>query len=313
MKFEFKPELFEYRHRVMEALSDAGFWWLSHFRSVDLDHQYMLIEIDGIKSEDAALGIAKVLAARFPWGIRGLQKDYGDGDWMVILVLRGHGMKFGGRDDGGSPDGTSFEFAPADPEEPERTVEEEPAAAIEEGREKLTIGGLQMKIKPLAPEEMLRRFAKLLEAFTRRDYIPLIEITVPVRADGGTSDPGWDGMVKVILRLSDMHVSISQVRQVIPLLRTRNDLLDLLAEAILVTKRDNLNAFLAELPTAAANQYELLALVPGVFHHGLTVLQPSDSESWRLAFSVHCSVISEVLDEEMQRVAAEGETALDKK
>lgn len=170
-----------------------------------------------------------------------------------------------------------------------------------------------MNIKPLAPEEMLRRFAKLLEAFTRRDYIPQIEIHAPVRAAGGTSDPEWDGMVKITIRLSDVRVTIGQVRQIVPLLKSRTELLDLLAETILITKRDRLDAFLAELPSMAAAQYELLAMFRGVLHHGLTILPPSATESGRLAFSVHCSVISEVLDQELKRMAADGETALDKK
>lgn len=120
-------------------------------------------------------------------------------------------------------------------------------------------------------------------------------------------------MVRVVLRLSDIRVTITQFRQVLPLLKLRTDLIDLLAEAILVARRDRLDAFLADLPAGAAARYELLAMPRGVLRHGLTVLQPSEGESWRLAFLMHCSAISEVLDQELQRVAAEGEEALDKK
>jgi hypothetical protein len=141
----------------------------------------------------------------------------------------------------------------------------------------------------------------------------VVEIHAPLRADGCTSDPEWDGMVKITIKLSDVRVTIGQIRQILPLLKSRPDLLDLLAEGILVTRRDSLNAFLAELPAAAAYQYELLALIPGIFHHGLTIVPPSATECGRLAFSVHCSVIFEVLNQESKRLAAEGEEAMDKK
>ena len=39
-------------------------------------------------------------------------------------------------------------------------------------------------------------------------------------------------------------------------------------------------------------------------HDCLIVLHPSDGECWRLAFSVHASAISQVLDQEMQLVAS---------
>ncbi|HUJ72669.1 MAG TPA: hypothetical protein VLZ30_10510 [Verrucomicrobiae bacterium] len=142
--------------------------------------------------------------------------------------------------------------------------------------------------------------------------LPQIEIHAPVRADGGTSD-AWDGQVKITVRLSDVRVTIGQVRQVVPLLKSRTDLIDLLAEAILTTKRDRLDAFLADLPAGAAARYELLAMPRGVLHHGLTILPPSQGDSWRLAFLVHCSAISQVLDGEMQRMAAEGAEQVDKK
>jgi hypothetical protein len=308
MEFKFRPELLEYRAEIMEALNGAGYSWLVDYRSIDLDHRDALIEIDGVKCEDTALGITRVLAARFPWGIRVYERDFGDRDWMVVLVVRGHGMKFGGCDDGGSPDGTSFEISPAEPEKPEGTDNEEPIGAVEEGQATPTIGGLQMKIAPPAPEVMFAQYAKLLHALSRVDYVPLLNMPAPVRSNRQTGTADWDGMVDVIVRLVDLRVSMSQLRQVLPLLGKRRDLVDLLAEATIVARRDRLDAFLADLPTSAASQYELLALVPGVFHHGLTVLPPSPGESWRLAFSVHASAISQVLDQEMQRVAAEGES-----
>jgi hypothetical protein len=106
--------------------------------------------------------------------------------------------------------------------------------------------------------------------------------------------------------LSDIRVSVNQVRQILPLLKVRNDLINLLGEAVLVARRDRLDAFLADLPRRAATRYELLAMPCGVVHHGLSSLSPSQGESWRLAFLIHCSAVSEVLDQELQRVAAEG-------
>jgi hypothetical protein len=312
MKFEFHPELLQYRADIMEVLAEAGYRWLSAFMSIDIDHSDMFLEVDGVPDEDTAWGIAKTLADRFPWGVWAYRKDWGAEDWVVMLLVRGKGFSFGGRGDGRPSPGSSVEAGATDSKEQEGDVKEEPDGSTD-GLPVPSLGGLAMQSKPLAPEEMLRRFSKLLEAFTRPNYIPQIEIHAPVRADGGTRDPEWDGMVKITVRLSDVRATIGQVRQIVPLLKSRTDLLDLLAEAILVTKRDRLDAFLAELPATAAERYELLAMPRGVLHHGLTILQPSEGESWRLAFLVHASAVSEVLDEELQRVAAEGAEAMDKK
>ena len=170
-----------------------------------------------------------------------------------------------------------------------------------------------MKIKPLPPEVMMSRFAKLLYAVSHEAYVPLIELATAVGTHGRTAEEHWDGMVRVVVRLSDIRVTITQFRQVLPLLKLRTDLIDLLAGAILVARRDRLDAFLADLPEAAAIQYELLAMFQGVLHHGLTVLPPTQGESWRLEFLMHAAAVSEVLNQEMQRVATEGETAMDKK
>jgi hypothetical protein len=67
MEFKFRPELLEYRARVMEVLTAAGFFWLGHFSCIDLDHRDSLLEVDGIRDEDTALGIAKALASKFSW------------------------------------------------------------------------------------------------------------------------------------------------------------------------------------------------------------------------------------------------------
>jgi len=312
MKFEFHPELLQYRADIMEVLAEAGYRWLSTFRSIDIDHADMFLEVDGVPNEDTAWGIAKTLADRFPWGVWAYRKDWGAEDWVVMLLVRGKGFSFGGRGDDRLSQGSSVEAGATDSKEQESTVEEEPDGTTD-GLLMPSLGGFEMKSKPLAPEEMLRRFAKLLEAFTRRDYIPQIEIHAPVRADGGTGDPQWDGMVKITVRLSDLRVTVGQVRQIVPLLKSRTDLLDILAETILVTKRDRLDAFLGDLPATIADRYELLASFRGILHHGLIILPPSATESGRLAFLVHCSAVSEVLDEELQRVAAEGAEEANKK
>ncbi len=312
MKFEFHPELLQYRADIMEVLAEAGYRWLSAFRSIDIDHADMFLEVDGIHDQDTAWGIAKTLADRFPWGVWAYRKDYGPEDWVVMLLVRGKGFSFGGRGDDRPSQGSSVEAGAADSKEQESNVEEEPDGATD-GLLMPSLGGLAMQTKLPPPEIMFARYARLLHAISRADYLPAIRLPAPVRSNRQTNDGEWDGMVDLIIRLADLRVSAGQLRQVLPLLSARRDLVDLLGEAVLIARRDRLHAFLADLPAAAASRYELLALIPGIVHHGLTILPPSPKESWRLAFSVHASAISTVLEQELQRVAAEGKEALDKK
>lgn len=310
MEFKFHGELLQYRAEVMDALSAAGYTWLIDYRSIDVDHQEYLLEVDGVPDERVAWRIANVVARRFPWGILGYEKYAGD--WLLVLVLRGRGIKLGGHDDGGRPSSVGFEIGPAEGEETDGTTEEQPIEASEDGLIRIP-GGIPMAVKPLAPELTLARYAKLLHALGRGNYTPTVEMVTTVGAGSKQGDAPWDGMIRLVVRLSDIRVTITQLRQLLPTLRVRPDLVDLMTEALIVASRDRLDTLLADLPPAAAIRYEPLALLQGTFHPGLTVLEPSSGESWRLEFLVQSSLISQVLDQAMQRLAAEGTEALDEK
>lgn len=77
--FRFAPELFEYRNDVAEALSEAGFDWLSHYSSIDPLHDVYGIEVCGIHEEDDAVSILNLLMGMFPKWKPGClcYKDYG--------------------------------------------------------------------------------------------------------------------------------------------------------------------------------------------------------------------------------------------
>lgn len=64
--FRFSPELFEERNRVLEELSERGFFWLSHFSSVDPLHDTHGIEVCGIHDRDDAVSIQKILEGLYP-------------------------------------------------------------------------------------------------------------------------------------------------------------------------------------------------------------------------------------------------------
>lgn len=86
--FRFSPELFATLTDVLQALSDAGFEWLSHFSSVDPLHDLYGIEICGIVDEDDAMQIRELLCRMFPdWDYSDVYlKDYGrEPGWKVII------------------------------------------------------------------------------------------------------------------------------------------------------------------------------------------------------------------------------------
>ncbi len=65
-QFRFCPELFEERNRVLDALAEQGFLWLSHFSSVDPLHDSYGIEVCGIHDRDDALAIQQLLVKLYP-------------------------------------------------------------------------------------------------------------------------------------------------------------------------------------------------------------------------------------------------------
>jgi hypothetical protein len=64
--FTFHPELFELRERVLEALAEAGYDWLSHYGSVDLMHDLFGLEVCGVPDEDDVEPITRLLRTMFP-------------------------------------------------------------------------------------------------------------------------------------------------------------------------------------------------------------------------------------------------------
>ena len=64
--FAFHPELFELRERVLEALSDCGYEWMSHYGSVDLMHDVFGLEVCGIHDEEDVEPITRLLRKLFP-------------------------------------------------------------------------------------------------------------------------------------------------------------------------------------------------------------------------------------------------------
>jgi hypothetical protein len=88
--FEFHPELFELRNLVLEALSDNGFAWLSDFGSVDLLHDTYGVEVCGIREEDHARAIQRLLRGLFPdWHYtHSYYKDHTTREpgWKVVIT-----------------------------------------------------------------------------------------------------------------------------------------------------------------------------------------------------------------------------------
>jgi len=77
--FRPSPELFELRSDVIATLDREGFQWLSHYSSVDCLHDVYGIEVCGIRAEEDAVAIRKVLMTMFPGWAAGqiYYKDYG--------------------------------------------------------------------------------------------------------------------------------------------------------------------------------------------------------------------------------------------
>jgi len=94
-RFEFHPELFEYRSRALAYLSDAGYLWLQDFGSVDLLHTEYGFEVCGIKQKSRASQMLTVLKRSFPdfEHAEMCYKDFGaDEGWKVIISRKRGGL-----------------------------------------------------------------------------------------------------------------------------------------------------------------------------------------------------------------------------
>ncbi len=85
--FQFSPELFQTRTEVMVALDSAGYQWLSHYGSVDCQHDLFGFEVCGIGQEQDAYAMHEVLRPMFPnWYSDVWYKDYGyEPGWVVEI------------------------------------------------------------------------------------------------------------------------------------------------------------------------------------------------------------------------------------
>jgi len=64
--FRFSPELFEFRSDAIAKLQDHGYMWLSHYSAVDCLHDVYGLEVCGIREQNDALAIQKILMRMFP-------------------------------------------------------------------------------------------------------------------------------------------------------------------------------------------------------------------------------------------------------
>ncbi len=89
--FPFHPELLEAWGSAMRALAEADIHWLSDYRSIDLDHELVGLEVCAIQDADVVVPIARVLLATFPaWrhGTIHLRTWGQDGGWRVRVCQR---------------------------------------------------------------------------------------------------------------------------------------------------------------------------------------------------------------------------------
>ncbi len=65
-QFRFCPELFDLRNDALAILAEAGFAWMSHFGSIDIDDALYGIEVCGIVQEEDASAILELMKGRHP-------------------------------------------------------------------------------------------------------------------------------------------------------------------------------------------------------------------------------------------------------
>jgi hypothetical protein len=89
-RFQFHPELFDYRQRALDALAAAGFAWLSDFNSVDMMHDVYGLEVCAIRERADARAIEELLHRLFPrWHYRSTyyeDSNAGEIGWKVIVA-----------------------------------------------------------------------------------------------------------------------------------------------------------------------------------------------------------------------------------
>ncbi len=88
-RFRFCPELFDIRNDTLAVLSEAGYEWMSHFGSVDIDHSLYGIEVCGIHEEEHADAIMEIMERRHPdWPysrLRFRERWTREPGWAVII------------------------------------------------------------------------------------------------------------------------------------------------------------------------------------------------------------------------------------
>jgi hypothetical protein len=86
---QYHPELFECKNRLVSALFDAGYVWMTDYSSIDLCHDVYGLEICGIKNSSDIKNIAKIFKKAFPdWRyMRQWEKGRGSRDegWLIRI------------------------------------------------------------------------------------------------------------------------------------------------------------------------------------------------------------------------------------
>ena len=87
-RLSFHPELFEQRTKAIEALDEAGLVQMSHYSSVECDHELYGVEVNGIREKKNLLVVGKVLRKLFPeWDCEesGLNPEEGGPGWAYTI------------------------------------------------------------------------------------------------------------------------------------------------------------------------------------------------------------------------------------
>ena len=166
-------------------------------------------------------------------------------------------------------------------------------------------------MKSIPRHETLKEFGHLLKELAHGKYAPGI-YPVIVADDsisvihGGEWD-GWDGNLEIAIRLSDLKMTRSQFRKAWPIIRERQDLIFLLARAVLWSRRDWFEDFVSKLDGSV---YRAAVNNSAARHTGLYLYAPDEADrGWKISLVVHISEVAMMFDEAMQELAKEGEEA----
>ena len=121
---------------------------------------------------------------------------------------------------------------------------------------------------------------------------------------GGQFD-GCGGEVELVVRLRDLKIAPSKLREALPLLNDSGELCQLVVTAVLWAKRDWLEHFITQVETriyrAVTKEYCSQRFKMNLYEPGI------EDRTWRLSIIVHCSEIAAMFDQVLQQAAKEAE------